>query len=54
MKYYAVLKGETPGIYFNWDDCKKQVSGFSGAEYGALPERKTGKAAEFRNDQPEQ
>ncbi|HEY4543157.1 MAG TPA: ribonuclease H family protein [Tissierellaceae bacterium] len=32
-KYYAVRKGKTPGIYFTWDDCKKQVTGFKGAEY---------------------
>ncbi|QQK07380.1 viroplasmin family protein [Miniphocaeibacter halophilus] len=31
--YYAVKKGKTPGIYFNWDDCKKQVIGFKGAIY---------------------
>lgn len=32
-KYYAVRKGVTPGIYETWDDCRKQVIGFSGAEY---------------------
>lgn len=32
-KYYAVRKGKTAGIYMNWDDCKAQVQGFSGAEY---------------------
>ena len=32
-KYYAVKKGENPGIYKTWDECKEQVSGFSGAEY---------------------
>lgn len=32
-KYYAVRKGKTPGIYLTWDECKKQVDGFSGAEY---------------------
>ena len=32
-KYYAVKKGKTPGIYENWDDCKKQVIGFKGAVY---------------------
>lgn len=31
--YYAVKKGKTPGIYFNWDDCKNQVNGFKGAVY---------------------
>lgn len=32
-KYYAVRKGRCSGIYNTWDDCKLQVSGFSGAEY---------------------
>ncbi len=33
MKYYAVKKGLTPGIYTDWEQCKAQVSGFSGAQY---------------------
>lgn len=33
MKIYAVKKGRVPGIYRNWDETKKQVDGFSGAEY---------------------
>lgn len=33
MKIYAVRKGLVPGIYTTWDECKAQVSGFSGAEY---------------------
>lgn len=32
-KYYAVRKGITPGIYLTWADCKKNIDGFSGAEY---------------------
>lgn len=32
-KYYAVAKGKTPGIYFKWEDCKKQVEHFPGAMY---------------------
>lgn len=32
-KYYAVKVGKTPGIYMSWDDCKAQVTGFSGAVY---------------------
>lgn len=30
-KYYVVFKGYNTGIYDNWNDCKKQVNGFSGA-----------------------
>ena len=32
-KYYAVAKGKTPGIYFEWKDCKAQIDHFSGAVY---------------------
>lgn len=33
MKFYAVKKGHTPGIYTSWDECKKQVDKFKGAQY---------------------
>lgn len=33
QKFYAVKKGKKPGIYFTWNECKKQVSGYSGAQY---------------------
>lgn len=32
-KYYAVKVGKTPGIYYSWDDCKANVSGYTGALY---------------------
>lgn len=32
-KVYAVRKGRTTGLFLSWDDCKKQVDGFAGAEY---------------------
>ena len=32
-KYYAVRVGRTPGIYYNWNDCKAMVDGFPGAVY---------------------
>jgi ribonuclease HI len=31
--YYAVKSGRNPGIYENWNDCKSNVNGYSGAEY---------------------
>ena len=43
-KFYAVKKGKIPGIYYNWDDCKKMVDGFPGAIYKSfktLEEAKT-------------
>ncbi len=31
--YYAVQKGKKPGVYNSWNECKAQVTGFSGAVY---------------------
>lgn len=36
-KFYAVRIGKTPGIYRTWEECKVQVSGFSGAQYKSFP-----------------
>ncbi|KAJ5693259.1 hypothetical protein N7462_002682 [Penicillium macrosclerotiorum] len=30
-KYYAVKKGTKPGIYYCWNDCLAQITGFKGA-----------------------
>lgn len=46
-KYYAVRKGKIPGIYTNWDDCKKQTEGFSGAEFKSF--KTAEEAADFIN-----
>lgn len=32
-KFYAVRKGKKTGIFLTWDECKENVTGFSGAEY---------------------
>lgn len=32
-KYYAVRAGKKLGIFDNWEECKKQVTGFSNSEY---------------------
>ena len=32
-KFYAVRNGKRCGVYLTWDECKEQISGFSGAEY---------------------
>lgn len=47
MKYYAVKKGRTPGVYRTWEDAKKQVDGFSGAEYKSF--EKITDATEYLN-----
>lgn len=33
MKYYAVRKGRTPGIFIDWQKCQESVKGFKGAEF---------------------
>lgn len=38
-KYYAVKKGKKTGIFTTWDECKKYVTGFSGAEYKSFKNR---------------
>lgn len=41
MKYYAVQKGLTPGIYTDWNKCRAQVNGVPGAvfkSFGTLAE----------------
>ncbi|MCT4665049.1 MAG: ribonuclease H family protein [Flavobacteriales bacterium] len=32
-KFYVVWEGHTPGIYENWNTCKKQIEGFAEARY---------------------
>ena len=36
-KYYAVKVGRIPGVYFTWEDCKRQIDKFSGAIYKSFP-----------------
>lgn len=33
MSFYAVKKGVEPGVYNSWEECSKQIEGFSGADY---------------------
>jgi ribonuclease HI len=32
-KFYVVWKGNQPGVYASWAECKKQVEGYNGALY---------------------
>ena len=32
-KYYVVWKGNETGVFDSWDKCKKQIEGFTGAQY---------------------
>ncbi|EAW08019.1 RNA-DNA hybrid ribonuclease [Aspergillus clavatus NRRL 1] len=36
-KYYAVKAGYQPGIYYEWNDCLTQVTGYKGAVFQAFP-----------------
>lgn len=40
MKCYAVRNGRQVGIFSSWEDCKRSVDGFSGAEYKSFKSRK--------------
>lgn len=31
IQYYAVKVGRNPGVYITWNECKEQVTGYSGA-----------------------
>lgn len=42
-KYYAVKNGRVPGVYLTWDECREQVSGYSGAVYKSFPSKKEAK-----------
>lgn len=36
-KFYVVWVGKNPGIYTDWEKCKKQVEGIEGAKYKGFP-----------------
>ncbi|WP_099206161.1 ribonuclease H1 domain-containing protein [Scatolibacter rhodanostii] len=44
QKFYAVRKGKKTGIFLTWDECKRQVTGFSGAEYKSFPNKEGAEA----------
>ena len=33
QKWYIVWAGHEPGVYDSWDECLRQISGYSGARY---------------------
>ena len=35
-KFYVVWKGKKTGVFSNWDTCKKQITGYEGAQYKAF------------------
>ena len=44
MKYYAVKNGRKTGIFTDWETCRAQVEGFSGAEYKSFAEKELAEA----------
>jgi viroplasmin and RNaseH domain-containing protein len=36
---YVVYKGRVPGVYDDWEDCRRQVHRFSGNSYKGYPTR---------------
>ena len=45
QKYYVVWVGAKPGVYDNWNDCKKQVFHFENAKYKSFESRAEAEAA---------
>ncbi|KAJ5145577.1 Ribonuclease H [Penicillium bovifimosum] len=44
VKYYAVKAGHKPGIYYGWDECLAQVTGFKGAIFQSFPSQEEASA----------
>lgn len=38
-RFYAVRRGLKPGIYPTWEECERQIAGFSGAAYKSFSTR---------------
>lgn len=49
QKYYAVWQGRTPGIFSNWEECKKSVEWYVGALYKSFSSHEEAKVA-LRNN----
>ena len=56
-KYYAVKKGLKTGIFRTWEECKANVSGYSGASYKSFKTKAeaeaylgTGKDSNFQTE----
>ncbi|MGB1043063.1 MAG: viroplasmin family protein [Tenacibaculum sp.] len=48
-KYYVVWKGKKTGVFTSWDTCKKQISGFEGAQYKAFADKSEAETAFTKN-----
>lgn len=52
MKYYAVKQGNKIGIFDNWEECSKSVTGFKNAVYKSFSNYDDAKS--YLNDEEEQ
>ena len=44
-KFYVVWAGRHPGVYDDWEVCKKEIMGFNGAKYKGFPNRASAEVA---------
>lgn len=44
-KYYVVWRGLTSGIFNTWEECKKQVTGYEGAQYMSFSDQEEAERA---------
>ena len=44
-KFYVIWKGRNPGVYDDWEACKKEIEGFTGALYKGFPDQASAEAA---------
>ena len=42
-KYYVVWSGHKKGVFSSWDQCKKQIDGYQGAQYKAFADKEEAK-----------
>lgn len=45
MKCYVVWKGKVPGVYENWNECRRQIDGYQGALYKSFNSRELAEKA---------
>jgi len=52
-KFYVVWKGKETGVFDSWDDCKRQIQGFTGAQYKSFKTKEAAESA-FNEESPSQ
>lgn len=49
-KFYVVIRGIVPGIYTDWEECRKQIDGYSGALFKGFNNEKDAAKYYFGNN----